>query len=770
ASSKPEISDCSDNSSEHSTCQSNDSEGSCGNTSEHSSKSESESISVPNEMSTPKSVITNEKVVSELQEVEPSCTKHVKTPRQQMKNQGTSEVKGKNCNEMMEKELGESYSFIKKKCFVCGSLSHLIKDLWNNANKVNRANHFVPRPVQLNAVKSNVNYVRHNVNSVKSNVNSVRHNVNSVRTNVNTGRFKQPVPTSNSNSFSPARPQGNWGTTVKTSAGYNWRKTRPNSNYNSGSNFVRTDHPLKNMDDRGIFDSGCSGHMTAGFFFLAAKDETSGIIKNFIRQIENQLNHKVKIIRSYNGTEFKKICLKFCGNKGIKQEYSNARTPQQNGVAERMNMTLIEDHNFSHKPNTGDPKSMGKLERNLHRFPKARKMTVGLKLSRGGCYSLGAIVYEMDAKSAFCISTIDEEVTPKTLHLNDVKRIFKYLKGNPNLGLWYPIRITLTKNFSDILLPGPILTGNPQLWLSILGKLDLISWQARSLIAEDLLHMVPTLITKVDSLETELKQTKQAMGKAIVKLVKKVKKLENILKRRNVVLTTSEDEEPEDQERVFKDIDDDPLVSFVTPTKPSGEAQEEEINPTTLEAAKTLSKVASQRSKLVDKGKRYKRRKEFKGKDFEDIKEASLVEAIRLQNLNKEETAKQVNLDALLAKRLAEEEDLTEQSKVQRKAQVSLKLNIISEADGMLLELRLEANAEEQKSKRSKPMTQSQLRIYMSNYLKNQGTWKLSQLKKLKFEEIKEEFDKLVKQVDTFVSYESKAYKGCVEKIWCKSF
>ncbi|GJU56965.1 putative ribonuclease H-like domain-containing protein [Tanacetum coccineum] len=34
--------------------------------------------------------------------------------------------------------------------------------------------------------------------------------------------------------------------------------------------------------------------------------------------------------------------LEFCGNKGIKQEYSNARTLQQNGVAERMNMTLID--------------------------------------------------------------------------------------------------------------------------------------------------------------------------------------------------------------------------------------------------------------------------------------------------------------------------------------------------------------------------------------------------------------------------------------------
>ncbi|GJX36071.1 hypothetical protein Tco_0247628 [Tanacetum coccineum] len=43
-------------------------------------------------------------------------------------------------------------------------------------------------------------------------------------------------------------------------------------------------------------------------------------------------------------------------------------------------------------------------------------------------------------------------------------------------------------------------------------------------------------------------------------------------------------------------------------------------------------------------------------------------------------------------------------------------------------------------------MTQSQLKTYMMNYLKNQGTWKLSQLKNLSFEEVKEEFDKLVKQ------------------------
>ncbi|GJU30192.1 putative ribonuclease H-like domain-containing protein [Tanacetum coccineum] len=78
-------------------------------------------------------------------------------------------------------------------------------------------------------------------------------------------------------------------------------------------------------------------------FFLASKDETSGIFKTFITCIENQINHKVKIIRCDNGTEFKNSEMnQFCEMKGIKREFSVARTPQQNEVAERKNRTLIE--------------------------------------------------------------------------------------------------------------------------------------------------------------------------------------------------------------------------------------------------------------------------------------------------------------------------------------------------------------------------------------------------------------------------------------------
>ncbi|GJW20100.1 hypothetical protein Tco_0030722, partial [Tanacetum coccineum] len=260
------------------------------------------------------------------------------------------------------------------------------------------------------------------------------------------------------------------------------------------------------------------------------------------------------------------------------------------------------------------------------------------------------------------------------------------------------------------------------------------------MVMADLLQVVPKLITRIDSLETDLKQTKLTMGNAIVKLVKKVKKLEGLLKQRHVVLSDSEEEEPEAQGR---NSQDDPLDSsvqgLVTPSttkvKASGEEQVEDISPNTLEAAKTLSKVASLKPRSIDKGRRYKRRKETKGKkvvsslDFQeevDIgaeqvntaegvstgstklstgseqvstvgdkrstsspdkgqregkapmiseetpkkskeqilqEEASLAEAIRLDTLQKEEVAKQVHLDSLLAQRIAEEEELNEPTK-----------------------------------------------------------------------------------------------------------
>ncbi|GJU27257.1 hypothetical protein Tco_1165878 [Tanacetum coccineum] len=152
--------------------------------------------------------------------------------------------------------------------------------------------------------------------------------------------------------------------------------------------------------------------------------------------------------------------------------------------------------------------------------------------------------------------------------------------------------------------------------------------------------------------------------------------------------------------------------------------------------------------------------------------EAGLAEAIKLdaleKALEKEEVAKQVHLDSLLAQRMAEEQELTEEQK-KRKAQSVLGKDLTVEdyAKRMveLVNQRRKHFAEERaRAKRDKPMTQTQLRNYMSNFLKNQGTWKLTQLKKLNFEEVKAEFEKLVKQLDTYVPMNFEATKESLKR------
>ncbi|GJW39071.1 hypothetical protein Tco_0064916 [Tanacetum coccineum] len=283
------------------------------------------------------------------QTVDPSCAQHVKSPRQPIRTPVNSSPipsnNRQNWNQRMERDLGAGYSFERKPCFVCGSLSHLIKDCdyyekkmareaalkskrvfhadvrqatpaWTNANRVNKANQFTPRPVQLSNIRPNHSTVSRTVKTGRVNVNTGHENVNSGNMHVNSGtqiksgpyRFntgKQHVssggvnrPVSNntgpkpSQQSSPAnRPfsrntayrsniyavKGKMGTAVKTSAGCVWRKTTPLSNTNSGPTPDSNDHPLKHMEHRGIFDSGCSGHMTGNRAHLEDYQELSKV-------------------------------------------------------------------------------------------------------------------------------------------------------------------------------------------------------------------------------------------------------------------------------------------------------------------------------------------------------------------------------------------------------------------------------------------------------------------------------------------------------------
>nr|GEW78764.1 retrovirus-related Pol polyprotein from transposon TNT 1-94 [Tanacetum cinerariifolium] len=77
--------------------------------------------------------------------------------------------------------------------------------------------------------------------------------------------------------------------------------------------------------------------------FLITKDETPEVIKNFLKKIYVCLQAPLIIVRTDNGTKFKNHALmEYFDSVGITHETSATKTPQQNGVVERTNRTLVE--------------------------------------------------------------------------------------------------------------------------------------------------------------------------------------------------------------------------------------------------------------------------------------------------------------------------------------------------------------------------------------------------------------------------------------------
>jgi transposase InsO family protein len=77
--------------------------------------------------------------------------------------------------------------------------------------------------------------------------------------------------------------------------------------------------------------------------FLQEKSQTQETLKRFLRWAQNEFGLRIKKIRSDNGTEFKNSQIEgFLEEKVIKHEFSSPYTPQQSGVVERKNRTLLD--------------------------------------------------------------------------------------------------------------------------------------------------------------------------------------------------------------------------------------------------------------------------------------------------------------------------------------------------------------------------------------------------------------------------------------------
>ncbi|GJU73636.1 hypothetical protein Tco_1265041 [Tanacetum coccineum] len=405
----------------------------------------------------------------------------------------------------------------------------------------------------------------------------------------------------------------------------------------------------------------------------------------------------------------------------------------------------------------------------------------------------------------------------------------------------------------------------------------------------NLLDLVPRLESRVESLEKELSDTKQTLGTAVLQLIKKIKKLENKLRQKRKREETEDEEDAEGQDQDIPSQTDQGN-KFATPekSKDSGEAQAEQISPSTLEAAQILTNVASEGfkgSQAPPGSKIYKRKPKStttptkvldfeepaesqvntgstpsaqvntgstpsaqvntgstpsaqvntgstpsaqvntaevntaelntgetervqrrKGKDpmtEEDLQAevqaskksreqelqelAGLEAAQRLQATMDAETQRQIDLDALLARRLVEqEEEAAKEALTTEFDYIQARLN----ADQILAEKIQQEEREqysiEDRAKflhdtiaaqrkflaeqryaaiRNKPPTISQLRNQMITYLKHVANKKHAELKSKSFEEIQVLYERYKKQDQTFVAIGSEEDERAVKKM-----
>ncbi|GJZ50463.1 putative ribonuclease H-like domain-containing protein [Tanacetum coccineum] len=230
---------------------------------EYESDSEDECVSIPTKQ----------------QETPSFANQQVKTPRENVKSQFTHSQKPK----VDKKDLG--HGFTVRACFVCGSLNHLIRDCdfhekrmarkaelnngWNNVQRVNKQNQFVPSAVLTRTGIIPVNTAR---TSGTKNFSTARQNVN-----------RQTVLTSTAmkvNTVKPivnrVRPANVFHKTHSPSSRPFKKTTVLRTDFSKQKVNTAKDYPHRALKNKGIVDSGCSRHMTGNKAYLAEFQDFNG--------------------------------------------------------------------------------------------------------------------------------------------------------------------------------------------------------------------------------------------------------------------------------------------------------------------------------------------------------------------------------------------------------------------------------------------------------------------------------------------------------------
>ncbi|GJU53368.1 retrovirus-related pol polyprotein from transposon 17.6 [Tanacetum coccineum] len=471
--------------------------------------------------------------------------------------------------------------------------------------------------------------------------------------------------------------------------------------------------------------------------------------------------------------------------KGIKREFSVARNPQQNSVAERRNWTLIE------------------AARTIGRTPALRFM-----------------------RPFECHVTI----------LNTLDHLAKFEgKSDDGFFVGYSLtskafRVTVQSDSHHTTTNAPSTSQPPTSppfmqtthvaeqastlpYDSPLPRVTSLGSKEGSMTLHELTVLCTTLSKKVESLESDLKQTKLTYGAAFTKLIMKVKRLEKEVKlnkaRRRAKIVVSDDEDTEKDtskqgRSMIEDIDQDAEVSLVQiDAEDQGRVEDEtdtqiladvarvhtysrrrrtvstggggistaEESVSTAGASMPVSIAGMDQGSIPslsaskDKGKAIMTESEPKQATTKLKQRQEIVgyeATIRLQEQLDEEESQRITRDAEVAQnaewddilaRVAADEDLVQQLQAGEKyseEDLPMKLvELVNQRKKFFAQQRTEA-------KRNKLMTLAQQKTYMSTYIKNQeGGYSIKQLKSLSFEQVKEIFEATMRRVQSFVLMDS---------------
>ncbi|GJV34955.1 putative ribonuclease H-like domain-containing protein [Tanacetum coccineum] len=689
--------------------------------------------------------------------------------------------KRQNWNQGMERELGAGYSFERKTCFVYGSLSHLIKD----------CDYYERKMAREAALKS------------------------------------QRVVHADVQQATPAWTNTNRRSTRKTQACEGMGPKEKLISF-----LIVHDHPLKHMEHRGIFDSGCSRHMTGNRAHLEDYKELSKVGSVTFGGSKGSISGKECFVVSsdFKMPDENQVLLK------VPRQHNMYTFDMKNVDSSKGYTCLLA------KASSDEAKLWHRRLCHLN-FKNLNKLVKG-NLVRG----LPSKSFKNDHTCVACQKGKQHKASCKA----KIDRYVTHPLHTLHMDLFGPTSVRSINHASYCL----VITDDCS--SQNLEEMD-INWQI-AMIAIKIKKFYKKIgrRPRVESLEKELSDTKQTLGTVVLQLIKKIKKLENKLRQKR----KREDAEGQDQDIPSQT---DQGNEFATPekSKDSGEAQAEQISPSTLEAAQILTNVASEgfKGSQAPLGSKIYRRKPkstatpTKVLDFEEPAErpvntgstpsaqvntgstpsaqvntgstpsaqvntgekervqrregkapmteedlqaevqaskkskelAGLEAAQRLQATMDAETQRQIDLDALLARRLVEqEEEAAKEALATEFDYIQARLN----ADQILAEKIQQEEREqysiEDRAKflhdtiaaqrkflaeqryaaiRNKPPTISQLRNQMITYLKHVANKKHAELKSKSFEEIQVLYERYKKQDQTFVAIGSEEDERAIKKM-----